>query len=86
MVMGKESYTQMTVKFPSGKERYRQAVECINGRDRSKYRTQADYIAAAVLYFEGSLADEKASLNRIVEMLQKMDAKMEMFCHGKTES
>ena len=84
--MGKEAYTQMTVKFPSGKERYRQAVDCINGRDRSRYRTQADYIAAAVLYFEGSLADEKASLNRIVEMLQGVEAKMEMLCHGKTEN
>ena len=84
--MGKETYIQMTVKFPSGKERYRQAVECINERDRSKYRTQADYIAEAVLYFEGSLADEKASLKRIVEMLQGMEEKMEMLCHGKKEN
>ena len=78
--------TGMLIPIPSSRGGDSHGVECINGRDRSQYRTQADYIAAAVLYFEGSLADEKASLSRIVKMLQKMEEKMEILCHGKTES
>ena len=83
--MGRESYVQMTVKFPMGKERYRQAVECISGRYTGAFRTQADYITAAVLYFEGRLSDERISLNQILDKLQEMEDILEEIRDGRDE-
>ena len=66
----KGTYVQLTVKFPTGRERYRQAVECVSGRDRGIYPTQADYLTAAILAFEGSMLDERTSLAQIMEELK----------------
>lgn len=78
----KGSYTQLTVKFPNTKERYRQAVECILERDRTKYRTQAEYLTAAILSFEGSTFDEQTSLRRIGELAERINQKVELLCDG----
>ena len=64
------------------KERYRQAVECILERDRAKYRTQAEYLTAAILSFEGSTFDEQTSLRRIGELAERINQKVEMLCDG----
>ena len=77
------SYTQMTVKFPMSQERFRQAVECIDGRDRIKYRTQAEYLAAAILSFEGKYAGEQTSMNQIFSVLQELSRKVDELCDEK---
>ena len=77
--MMKGSYMQLTVKFPTTKERYRQAVECVAERDKGIYPTQADYLTSAILFFEGKLTDERTSLSQILEavrmILEKLDEK-----------
>ena len=75
-----KAYTQLTLRIPMGKERYRQAVECLEMRDRSMYRTQADYITAAILALEGIKSEETASLEEILEELQKMNEKISRIC------
>ena len=74
MVQG--SFTQITIKFPVNKERYIKAIECISGRDKLRYRTQADYITAAVLYFEESLADEHVAMEKIYEKVLEISEKV----------
>lgn len=78
----KGTYTQLTVKFPASKERYRMAVECINDRDRSIFHTQADYLTAAVLSFEDRLSDEETSLRMIYEKLQLLEQKVDRLSHA----
>lgn len=67
----------MTIKFPVNKERYRQAIECINERDRNKFRTQADYITAAVLSYEGKVSDDEASIPLLYQKMNELTAIME---------
>jgi len=62
--MSYRSYTQITLKFPTDKERFREVISCINGRDTEKYRTQADYVTAAVLQFEGNAAAQEKEADR----------------------
>ena len=76
--MLKGSYTQLTIKFPTGKERYRYAIECIDQRDRSQFRSQADYIAAAILDFEGKAADERSILSQIQEQVTAIREKVDV--------
>ena len=73
----KGTYVQLTVKFPTGRERYRQAVECVSGRDRGIYPTQADYLTAAILAFEGNLLDERTSLNLIMQEMVKIGQRID---------
>lgn len=77
----KGSYTQLTVKFPNTKERYRQAVEYILDRDRAKYRTQAEYLTAAILFFEGSALDEQNLIRRMEDIVLRIDQKVDRLCN-----
>ena len=79
------SYIQLTVKFPTGKERYRQAVECIQERDKGKYPSLADYLTAAVLFFEGNLSDERDALSQILLAVRQIDEKTEKLLDGLKE-
>ena len=81
MVQG--SFTQMTVKFPVNKERYLQAIEHITGRDKLKYRTQADYITAAVLYFEENFSDDTTALKRIYDRTGEILERIVELCDEK---
>ena len=78
--MARAPFIQLTLKFPTGKERYRQAVELVAERDKGKYPTQADYVTAAILAFEGNLSDERTSLNLIMQEIVKIGEKMEEIC------
>ena len=75
--MARDPFIQVTLKFPTGKERYRQAVELLSERDKGMYPTQADYVAAAILVFEGNLLDERTSLNLIMQEMVKIGQKMD---------
>ena len=77
------SYTQITIKFPASKERYRQAVECLNERDRSVFKTQADYLTAAILSFEGKLADDHTALSQIYQKVTVIEEKVDRLCDEK---
>ena len=83
--MLKGSYTQLTIKFPTGKERYRHAVECIDERDRSLYKSQADYITAAILSFEGKRVDERSTLEQICEQVAAIREKVDVIYDGQTK-
>ncbi len=80
------SYTQMTIKFPMNRERFCQAVDCIENRDRSRFRTQAEYLTAAILFFEGKLADDQTSLQQIFMKVQEIDEKVEMLRNEKEKN
>ena len=71
----KSPYRQLSVKFPTGKERYRQALECINARDRGRYKTLADYITSAVLFFEGNISDERTGMEQILQAVKAVEKK-----------
>ena len=75
--MTREPYVQFTVKFPTGKERYRQAVELITDRDKGVYPRLADYLTTAILAFEGNLSDERTNLNLIMQEILKISEKLE---------
>ena len=77
------SFTQLTVKFPVNRERYLKALESISGRDKIKYKTQADYITAAVLYFEENFADETVALKKIYEKVEEISEKVGELCDEK---
>ena len=76
--MLKGSYTQLTIKFPTGKERFRQAIECIDQRDRSRFKSQADYITAAILDFEGKVVDQRNILNEILGQVSAIQEKVDV--------
>ena len=80
------SYVQLTVKFPTGKERYRQALECITTRDKGQYPTLADYVTAAVLFFEGNLADERNALSQIMVAVNEINEKADEILNGQKEN
>ena len=76
-----KSYTQLTLRIPTGKDSYRQAVECIENRDRAKYRTQAEYITAAILALEGRKSEEMISMGNIAAELHEIKEKIDRLCH-----
>ena len=80
------AYVQMTVKFPTGKERYRQAVECIRCRDKGMYPTIADYLASAILFFEGNLTDDRNDLSLILQSIRDLHKKADEILDGWKES
>jgi len=59
------TYKQISLKFPTGNERYRQALECIEKRDTARFKTQVDYITTAILFFEGQRVDTDVMLAQI---------------------
>ena len=75
--MLKGTYTQITVKFPTTKERYRQALECLDERDKSKYHTQADYLTEAVLSLEGKRTPEEIMLSEISDRIDALTEKLD---------
>lgn len=75
--MAKEPYVQLSAKFPTRKERYRQAVDLVTERDKGIYPTQADYLTAAILAFEGKLSDERTSLNQIMQEVLRIGRRVD---------
>ena len=84
--MANAAYFQLSVKFPMGRERYRQAIDLILERDKGKYPTQADYLAAAILAFEGKISDERTSLSQIMEAVLQVKEKVEELSDGSQKS
>jgi len=72
-------YVQMTLKFPTGtgKDRYRQAMECIENRDRGKYKTQAEYVTSAVIAFEDENGDFSETTAKLVRMVEELNRKVD---------
>lgn len=71
------TFTQMTVKFPMNRDRFCQAVDFIASRDRNRYRTQADYMTAAILAFEDQESERKDLLDRIYQKIQEIEKKVD---------
>ena len=72
-------YVQMTLKFPvgTGKDRYRQAVDCIENRDRGKYKSQAEYITSAVIAFEDDDGESAEAATKIIRMIEELSRKVD---------
>jgi len=76
--MSNRVYTQITLKFPVDKDRFRQVLSCIENRDRAKYRTQAEYVTAAVLHFEGNADAQKDEEGELIRLVRAIDEKTDL--------
>ena len=84
--MSNISYTQYSIRFPHTKERYRQAIACMNERDRALYPTQADYLTSAILFFEGNISDERTSNELLLEEIKALGEKIDRLLRNVSAS